>query len=84
MPAEVVKNAEKILKNMERADRKMRFEQGSNMQLDIFSLSLAEEKTKEPEFIQELRELLKNNDPDNLTPKESLNLYYDIYKIMKS
>lgn len=84
MPAEVVKKAEKTLRQMEKLDRQMRFEQGGSMQLDIFSLQSQAAHAQEPQENKELNELkniLAGRRPDEITPKEALDLYYSIHKL---
>ena len=85
MPEEVIKSAEKILKTLENIDRKARFEQGSALQTDIFSLAL---ETQEKSFekspvLEEIEKIIKNNNPDNITPRQSLDIYYKIVEIIK-
>ncbi len=80
MPRDVIKRAEKTLKNLEKTDRRVRFESGGSMQLDIFSMASSVE---EPDYIPKLREMVKDNPPDNISPREALLIYYDIAKLME-
>ncbi len=82
MPREVIKNAEATLREMEKADRKMRFEKGSTMQSDIFSV-FTDNTPSEPDHLYEIERILNQNDPEKLTPREAMNILFQIYDILK-
>ncbi len=79
LPSEVVRTAEKTLRELERADRQIRLERGGSMQMDIFSLGAPApaEATTTP-WAEAVRDLLFSKDPDHLTPKEALELFYTL------
>ncbi len=86
VPKEIIRKAEKYLKSMERVDRKLRFEEGHSMQLDIFSMQMAEEERNKKENDQricKLNDILKQNSPDDITPRQAFELYCKISDIMK-
>lgn len=81
MPTAVIKNAEKILKNMERADRKFRFERGGSLQTDIFSIDMG--STKEvPEHLAEIEKIIKRADPERMSPREAMNILFQLFDIV--
>jgi len=82
MPKEVIKNAEATLREMEKTDRKMRFEKGSTMQSDIFSV-FSDDSSAEPDHLYEIERILNQNDPEKLTPREAMNILFQIYDILK-
>ncbi len=82
MPREVIKNAEATLREMEKADRKMRFEKGSTMQSDIFSV-FTDNTPSEPDHLYEIERILNQNDPEKLTPREAMNILFQVYDILK-
>ena len=83
MPKEVIKNAEKILKNMENFDRRMRFESGSALQSDIFAMSYEQSKTAVPEYLREIEKLLRRTDPEKINPREAMNVVFQLLDIIK-
>ncbi len=79
LPPEVVREAEKTLRELERADRQIRLERGGSMQMDLFSLSASTTSSHgTPAWADEVRELIMAKDPDHLTPKEALDLFYTL------
>ncbi len=88
MPKEVVKKADKYLKEFEKLDRRMRFEQGSSMQMDIFSMAIEEQRNSSvaeaPEYINEIKKIVTDNNPDNMTPRNALDLFYKLKKLVKN
>ena len=81
MPASVIKNAEKILKDMERADRKFRFERGGSLQTDIFSIDMGSRK-EVPEHLADLEKILKRVDPEKVSPREAMNILFQLFDIV--
>ncbi|HPS31207.1 MAG TPA: DNA mismatch repair protein MutS [bacterium] len=81
MPSEVIKNAEKLLKDMEKTDRKFRFERGSSMQTDIFSMASAVQSSI-PEYFYDVERVIKRIDPDRLTPRDAMNIIFQIFDIV--
>ncbi|HNT26874.1 MAG TPA: DNA mismatch repair protein MutS [bacterium] len=85
MPAEVVRDAEKGLRDLERTDRELRLTQGGSMQLDIFALhSEMARQSSGHECLQKIRDLVSSNHPDRMSPKEALTLYYELFTILHS
>jgi DNA mismatch repair protein MutS len=86
MPDTVVKSAEATLRELERADRSMRMNSGGSVQLDLFALGAAAGAGEGPEkeILQKLRDIISSRHPDRLTPKEALELYYDLFTILNS
>jgi DNA mismatch repair protein MutS len=84
MPGEVVRSAEATLRELERADREMRLAKGGSMQLDIFALH-AEMAKEDPrtEILQKARDIISSQHPDRLSPKEALELYYELFNILQ-
>ena len=83
MPKEVIKNAEKILKNMENFDRRMRFENGSTMQSDIFSMAYEQKQNSVPEYLNEIEKVLRRIDPEKINPREAMNIVFQLFDILK-
>lgn len=83
MPKEVIKNAEKILKNMENFDRRMRFESGSALQSDIFAMNFEQNKNTVPEYLREIEKLLRRTDPEKINPREAMNVVFQLLDIIK-
>ena len=83
MPKEVIKNAEKILKNMENFDRRMRFESGSALQSDIFAMSYEQKENAVPEYLREIEKLLRRTDPEKINPREAMNVVFQLLDIIK-
>lgn len=81
MPREVIKNAEKILKDMERADRKLRFESGGSLQTDIFSLGLGS-VAETPEHLYELEKAIKRVNPEKISPREAMTILFQLFDIV--
>ncbi len=81
MPKEVIKNAEKILKDMERTDRRLRFESGSSLQTDIFSIGVDKNEAT-PEYLQDVEQVLQNIKPDEMTPRDSMNIIFKLYDLI--
>jgi len=83
MPKEVIKNAEKILKNMESFDRRMRFENGSLLQTDIFSMAEEQNKNVVPDYLREIEKVLRRVDPEKINPREAMNIVFQLFDILK-
>ncbi|MBO4699471.1 DNA mismatch repair protein MutS [bacterium] len=83
MPKEVIKNAEKILKNMESFDRRMRFESGSTLQTDIFSMAEEQKKNVIPDYLHEIEKVLRRIDPEKINPREAMNIVFQLFDIIK-
>ncbi len=83
MPKEVIKNAEKILKKMEGFDRRMRFENGSMLQTDIFSMAEEQNKSVVPEYLREIEKTLRRIDPEKINPREAMNVVFQLFDIIK-
>ena len=83
MPKEVIKNAEKILKNMENFDRRMRFENGSTLQSDIFSIAYEQKQNSVPEYLNEIEKVLRRIDPEKINPREAMNIVFQLFDILK-
>lgn len=83
MPKEVIKNAEKILKNMENFDRRMRFENGSSLQTDIFSMAYEQNIGATPEYLKEIEKVLRRIDPEKINPREAMNILFQLFDILK-
>ena len=83
MPKEVIKNAEKILKNMENFDRRMRFESGSALKSDIFAMSYEQKENAVPEYLREIEKLLRRTDPEKINPREAMNVVFQLLDIIK-
>lgn len=81
MPSEVIKNAERLLKDMERTDRKFRFERGSSLQTDIFSLA-SSVNSSTPEYFHDVERLVRKIDPERLTPREAMDMIFQIFDIV--
>ena len=83
MPKEVIKNAEKILKKMEGFDRRMRFENGSMLQTDIFSMAEEQNKSVVPDYLREIEKVLRRVDPEKINPREAMNIVFQLFDIIK-
>lgn len=85
MPGEVVRSAEGTLRELERADRTMRLAKGGSMQLDIFALhaEMAKGDPRENEILQKARDIISSHHPDRLSPKEALELYYELFTLLQ-
>ena len=83
MPKEVIRNAEKILKKMEGFDRRMRFENGSMLQADIFSMAEEQNKSVVPEYLREIEKVLRRVDPEKINPREAMNIVFQLFDILK-
>ena len=83
MPKEVIRNAEKILKNMENFDRRMRFENGSSMQTDIFSMAYEQKQSTVPDYLKEIEKVLRRVDPEKINPREAMNIVFQLFDIIK-
>ena len=83
MPKEVIKNAEKILKKMENFDRRMRFENGSTLQTDIFSMAEEQNKNVVPDYLREIEKVLRRVDPEKINPREAMNIVFQLFDIIK-
>ena len=83
MPKEVIKNAEKILKKMEGFDRRMRFENGSSLQADIFSMAEEQNKSIVPDYLHEIEKVLRRVDPEKINPREAMNIVFQLFDIIK-
>ena len=83
MPKEVIKNAEKILKNMENFDRRMRFENGSSLQTDIFSMAYEQKQNSVPDYLREIEKVLRRTDPEKINPREAMNIVFQLFDILK-
>lgn len=83
MPKEVIKNAEKILKKMEGFDRRMRFENGSSLQADIFSMAEEQNKSVVPDYLHEIEKVLRRVDPEKINPREAMNIVFQLFDIIK-
>ena len=83
MPKEVIKNAEKILKNMEVFDRRMRFENGSSLQTDIFSMADEQKQNAVPDYLVEIEKVLRRVDPEKINPREAMNVVFQLFDIIK-
>ena len=83
MPKEVIRNAEKILKKMEGFDRRMRFENGSMLQADIFSMAEEQNKSIVPEYLREIEKVLRRVDPEKINPREAMNIVFQLFDIIK-
>lgn len=81
MPSEVIKNAERLLRDMERTDRKFRFERGSSLQTDIFSLA-SPVHSGAPEYFHDVERLIRRIDPERLTPREAMDMIFQIFDIV--
>ena len=79
MPNPVIRKAEKILKDMEKTDRRIRFERGSSLQTDIFSMD--SQSSEHPDHIKETLELIEKTDPNNLTPRQALDVIFKLHHI---
>ena len=83
MPKEVIKNAEKILKNMESFDRRMRYENGSMLQTDIFSMAYEQKQSAVPDYLIEIEKVLRRVDPEKINPREAMNIVFQLFDIIK-
>ena len=83
MPSVVIKKAEKILRDMEKTDRKIRFESGSSLQTDIFSID-SQNSEKFPDYMREAFELIEDIDPNDLTPRQALDIIFKFHHIKNS
>ena len=83
MPKEVIRNAEKILKKMEGFDRRMRFENGSMLQADIFSMAEEQSKSVVPDYLREIEKVLRRVDPEKINPREAMNIVFQLFDIIK-
>jgi len=83
MPKEVIRNAEKILKKMEGFDRRMRFENGSMLQTDIFSMAEEQNKSVVPDYLREIEKVLRRVDPEKINPREAMNIVFQLFDIIK-
>ena len=83
MPKEVIRNAEKILKKMEGFDRRMRFENGSMLQADIFSMAEEQNKSVVPDYLREIEKVLRRVDPEKINPREAMNIVFQLFDILK-
>ena len=83
MPKEVIRNAEKILKKMEGFDRRMRFENGSMLQADIFSMAEEQNKSVVPDYLREIEKVLRRVDPEKINPREAMNIVFQLFDIIK-
>ncbi len=83
MPKEVIRNAEKILRNMELFDRKMRFESGSMLQTDIFSMTEERNRNTVPDYLREIEKVLRRIDPEKINPREAMNIVFQLFDILK-
>jgi DNA mismatch repair protein MutS len=83
MPSVVIKKAEKILRDMEKTDRRIRFERGSSLQTDIFSMG-SSTQSQTPEHITKAIELIEENNPNNLTPRQALDIIFRVNDIIKN
>ncbi|MGI6393674.1 MAG: DNA mismatch repair protein MutS [bacterium] len=80
MPKKVIKTAEKILKDMEIADRKLRFERGSSLQTDIFSINF--EQNSVPDHLYELERVIQRVNPEKISPREAMNILFQLVDIV--
>ncbi|HOW51108.1 MAG TPA: DNA mismatch repair protein MutS [bacterium] len=85
MPGEAVRSAEATLRELERADRAMRHSKGGSMQMDIFALhaEMAKGDPRENEILQKARDIISSKHPDRLSPKEALELYYELFTLLQ-
>ena len=83
MPSNVIKKAEKILRDMEKTDRRIRFERGSSLQTDIFSME-TQSSNEIPDHMKEAFELIEETDPNNLTPRQALDVIFKFHHIKNS
>ncbi|MBP7432259.1 DNA mismatch repair protein MutS [bacterium] len=81
MPRTVIKTAEKILKEMEMADRKFRFERGGSLQTDIFSMNFGQVETI-PDHLHELENMIRRIDPEKMSPREAMNILFQLFDIV--
>ncbi|MCK5808450.1 DNA mismatch repair protein MutS [bacterium] len=85
MPPSVIKKAEKMLKQFEESDRKMRAQYTESLQTDIFSIAeqhASSSQQKECEH-QDIIEQLQFADLDEMTPREAQKFLYDIVDTLK-
>lgn len=83
MPNPVIRKAEKILRDMEKTDRRIRFERGSSLQTDIFSMD-SQNSEKIPDHMKEALELIEQTDPNNMTPRQAMDIIFKLYDIIKN
>jgi len=85
LPAPVIASAEETLRELERADRRIRLERGGSVQMDIFSLNGTVTPSLEaPPWVETVRTLVLAKHPDNITPKEALDLFYTIHSTIRN
>jgi len=84
MPSSVIKKAEKMLKQFEESDRKMRAQYTESMQTNIFSIAEQHEALTQKECEhQDIIEQLQSAEVDDMTPRDAQKFLYDIIDRLK-